>query len=485
MQAFALEFPDALDLLVGALRAGLSFSAAMQMVSEESPEPVRTEFSVTVEEQALGLDFREALLNLTRRVDSLDLRFFVTAVVLQRETGGNLAEILENTARLIRDRFRVLGDIRTFTAQGRLTGAILVLLPVVMALYTYTINPDYFPAHARERRRPPGPAGGRRAAAGRHVRDPQDRHHQGVAMFLLIFSGLVFAAIAIGAYAAYVDSVTTRSPVAARLRELRAQRAGGRRATATGRRSRSGSSPWSAGSCRRRTAGTPCARASCSPATAGGRPCSSCSARRSCWPSRCRCSGWWARRRSACRAAPRSSAPWWPRRSASTCPRCSSPSGRAAATRRSSPRCPTRSTCSWSASSPASGSRPRWQRVAAEMRIASPVLAGELALVNQEMQTGLSRTDALRNLAERTGVEDIYSLVAMLIQTDRLGTSVGQALRAHADSMRTKRRQRAEQLARKATVKLAFPLVLMIFPALLLVLLGPAAIQLMRALTAS
>ncbi len=144
MQAFAHEFPDALDLLVSALRAGLSFSAAMQMVSEESPEPIRSEFGVTVEEQALGLDFREALVNLTRRVDSLDLRFFATAVILQRETGGNLAEILENTARLIRDRFRVLGDIQTFTAQGRLTGAILVLLPLAMALYTYAINPDYF-----------------------------------------------------------------------------------------------------------------------------------------------------------------------------------------------------------------------------------------------------------------------------------------------------------------------------------------------------
>ena len=129
---------------MSALRAGLSFSAAMQMVSEESPEPIRSEFAVTVEEQALGLDFREALVNLTRRVDSLDLRFFVTAVVLQRETGGNLAEILENTARLIRDRFRVLGDIQTFTAQGRLTGAVLVLLPLAMALYTYAIKPDYF-----------------------------------------------------------------------------------------------------------------------------------------------------------------------------------------------------------------------------------------------------------------------------------------------------------------------------------------------------
>ncbi len=144
MKAFALEFPDALDLLVSALRAGLSFAAAMQIVAEESPEPIRSEFAVTVEEQALGLDFREALVNLTKRVDSLDLRFFVTAVVLQRDTGGNLAEILENTARLIRDRFRVLGDIQTFTAQGRLTGMILMCLPLAMALYTWMLSPDYF-----------------------------------------------------------------------------------------------------------------------------------------------------------------------------------------------------------------------------------------------------------------------------------------------------------------------------------------------------
>jgi len=144
MKAFAQEFPDALDLLVSALRAGLSFTAAMQIVGEESPEPVRGEFAIAVEEQALGLDFRETLTNLTRRVDSLDLRFFVTAVILQRETGGNLAEILDNTAKLIRDRFRILGDIQTFTAQGRLTGIILTLLPVSIGLFTFLMTPDYF-----------------------------------------------------------------------------------------------------------------------------------------------------------------------------------------------------------------------------------------------------------------------------------------------------------------------------------------------------
>jgi tight adherence protein B len=144
MKAFSQEFPDSLDLLVSALRAGLSFAAAMQIVSEESPEPIRSEFAVTVEEQALGLDFREALINLTKRVDSLDLRFFVTAVVLQRDTGGNLAEILESTARLIRERFKVLGDIRTFTAHGRLTGTFLMMLPLGMALFTWALNPEYF-----------------------------------------------------------------------------------------------------------------------------------------------------------------------------------------------------------------------------------------------------------------------------------------------------------------------------------------------------
>lgn len=124
------------------------------------------------------------------------------------------------------------------------------------------------------------------------------------------------------------------------------------------------------------------------------------------------------------------------------------------------------------------------QRVAQEIHLACPVLASELSLVNQEMQTGVARTDALRHLAERTGIDDLYALVAMLIQTDRLGTSVAASLRAHAESMRTKRRQRAEQMARKASIKLAFPLVFMVFPALLVIILGPAAIQLMKALVA-
>ncbi len=141
---FAEEFPDALDLLVSALRAGISFSAALQIVADESPEPVRSEFAIVVEEQALGVDLREALTNMANRVGSLDLKFFATAVVLQRAAGGNLTEVLDNTGRLIRDRFRILGDIKTFTSAGRFTGIVLSALPAGMCVFMLMVAPDYF-----------------------------------------------------------------------------------------------------------------------------------------------------------------------------------------------------------------------------------------------------------------------------------------------------------------------------------------------------
>ena len=118
------------------------------------------------------------------------------------------------------------------------------------------------------------------------------------------------------------------------------------------------------------------------------------------------------------------------------------------------------------------------ERVGREISLASQELSDELLLVGQEIRTGLTRADALRRLARRTGVDDLYSLTAILIQADKLGTSIAQSLRAHAESMRIKRRQRAEQAARKAGIKLAFPLVFLILPALLIVILGPAGIQL-------
>ena len=122
-------------------------------------------------------------------------------------------------------------------------------------------------------------------------------------------------------------------------------------------------------------------------------------------------------------------------------------------------------------------------KVANEMSLASPVLATELRMVNNEMKAGINRIDALRNLADRTGVADVKSLVAVLVQTDRLGTSVAASLRAQSDSLRVKRRQRAEEAAHKVAVKLVFPLVLCIFPELLVVLLGPGMLSIYHALS--
>jgi tight adherence protein C len=122
-------------------------------------------------------------------------------------------------------------------------------------------------------------------------------------------------------------------------------------------------------------------------------------------------------------------------------------------------------------------------KVAEEIKLASPVLALELRQVNNEMKAGVNRIDALRSLAERTGVADVKSLVAVLVQTDRLGTSIAASLRAQSDSLRVKRRQRAEEAAHKVAVKLVFPLVLCIFPELLMVLLGPGFISIFRSLT--
>ena len=119
-------------------------------------------------------------------------------------------------------------------------------------------------------------------------------------------------------------------------------------------------------------------------------------------------------------------------------------------------------------------------RVAQELRVVHPDLSDELHIVNLEMRVGKTRIDALRELARRTNLDDIRNLVAMLIQTERFGTSIAQSLRVHSDELRTKRRQRAEERSAKTSVKMVAPLVLFIFPALMVVVLGPAIITLMR-----
>jgi tight adherence protein B len=140
---FSEQFPDAIDMITNALRAGFAMNGAIQMVAEESPEPVGSEFKILFEEQKLGLDLKQALLNFGNRMDNTDVPIFVTAVLIQRDTGGNLAEVLENIAYVIRDRYRILGEVRTFTTQGRLSGLILGMLPVIMAGVLSILSPGY------------------------------------------------------------------------------------------------------------------------------------------------------------------------------------------------------------------------------------------------------------------------------------------------------------------------------------------------------
>ncbi len=143
LRQFEEHFPEALDLLGRAVRAGHAFTTGLEMIAKESAEPIGGEFRATFEEQNFGLPVRDALLNMTERVPIVDVRFFVTALLVQKETGGNLAEILDGLARVVRDRFRIYREVRVRTAQGRLTAGILIALPIFMLCILSILNPTY------------------------------------------------------------------------------------------------------------------------------------------------------------------------------------------------------------------------------------------------------------------------------------------------------------------------------------------------------
>jgi tight adherence protein B len=148
---FEEEFPEALDLISRALKAGHAFVTGLKMLADEMPEPVGPEFRKTFDEQNFGLPLKDALENLTTRIPSLDVRFFSTAVLIQRETGGNLSEILETLGHVVRERFKILRQVRVHTAHGRLTGYVLLALPFVLAIALMFINPDHMNLLFRER----------------------------------------------------------------------------------------------------------------------------------------------------------------------------------------------------------------------------------------------------------------------------------------------------------------------------------------------
>lgn len=143
LRTFEEQFPEAIDLLGRAIRAGHPLAAGIRMVADETPEPVAGEFRQVFEEQRFGLPFEEALLGLSDRNTLVDVRIFVTAVLIQREVGGNLTEILDKISQTVRSRFSIMRQLRVYTAQGRTSGFVLAVLPILVAAGLWLVQPDY------------------------------------------------------------------------------------------------------------------------------------------------------------------------------------------------------------------------------------------------------------------------------------------------------------------------------------------------------
>ena len=140
---FQHSFPEAIDLLNRAVRAGHAFTSGLELIANELSDPVASEFRTTFDEHNFGLPLRDALFHLAERVPLAEVRFFVTAMLVHQESGGNLAELLENLSAVIRERFKILGEVRIRTAQGRLTAVILMGLPPLLLILLRFLNPDY------------------------------------------------------------------------------------------------------------------------------------------------------------------------------------------------------------------------------------------------------------------------------------------------------------------------------------------------------
>ncbi len=140
---FAKQLPDALELIARALRSGHSLAAALHVVGEEMPDPIAMEFAQVYEEQNLGVGVETALKNMLVRMPNLDLKFFVTAVAIQKQAGGDMAEILDKIGYIIRERFKILGQVQALTGEGRISGVVLMALPIALFFAVYYLNPTY------------------------------------------------------------------------------------------------------------------------------------------------------------------------------------------------------------------------------------------------------------------------------------------------------------------------------------------------------
>ena len=140
---FQKQLPDALELIGRALRSGHSLASGLHVVVEEMPAPISSEFGMAFEEQNLGVPIEQALKNILKRMPNLDFKFFVTAVAIQRQAGGDLAEILDKIGYIIRERFKILGTVQALTGEGRISGVVLMALPIALFFVVYYMNPSY------------------------------------------------------------------------------------------------------------------------------------------------------------------------------------------------------------------------------------------------------------------------------------------------------------------------------------------------------
>ena len=140
---FANQLPDALELVARALRSGHSLNSGLSVVVDEMPEPISEEFAIAYEEQNLGIPIETALKNMLKRMPNMDLKFFVTAVAIQKQAGGDMSEILDKIGRIIRERFKILGQVQALTGEGRISGIVLMALPIALLIAVYYLNPPY------------------------------------------------------------------------------------------------------------------------------------------------------------------------------------------------------------------------------------------------------------------------------------------------------------------------------------------------------
>ncbi len=143
LNKFAVQLPDALELIARALRSGHSLASGLAVVVQEMPDPISQEFGIACEEQNLGIPIEQSLKNVLFRVPNMDLKFFVTAVVIQKQAGGDMAEILEKIGKIVRDRFRIMGQVKALTGEGRISGVVLMALPIALFFAVYYLNQEY------------------------------------------------------------------------------------------------------------------------------------------------------------------------------------------------------------------------------------------------------------------------------------------------------------------------------------------------------